>query len=137
MAISIPEHNPEAYIERLSHYFPNETECIRRFVNEIVAVASEGDNLHQKGMPLEVLFPFKYPKIYNLLNKSLSEFMAEYVKDPSLQNILSALWDFHGLPPSKVSALYYAVSKGDFLKNGSYYVKQRCRDSSSLLKMRT
>lgn len=132
-SLSIPEHNPDAYVQRLAAHFPDEEEGIKRFVKEIVSVAEEGDRLHQKGMPPKIIFPIKYPKLYKWLNKSLSELMQVYIKNPALQNILSSLWDFHGLPPSRVSGLYYAAAKGDFLKNGSYYIKQRCRDLSNHL----
>lgn len=131
LGISLPQRNPDAYAELVGAFFPSEKEGIRKFIKEVVAVSEEADQLHRNGMPPEIFFPIKYPKLYNLLDKNLAEYMNEYVKIPAVQNILSSLWDFHGLPPSRVSALYYAVSKGDFLKNGSYYIKRRCRDLSN------
>jgi len=131
--ISLPQRNPDAYAELIGTFFPSEKEGIQSFIKAVVAVAEEADKLHRNGMPPKIFFPIKYPKLYDLFNKSLAVYMSEYVKIPAVQNILSSLWDFHGLPPSKVSALYYAVSKGDFLKNGTYYIKQRCRDLSDYL----
>jgi all-trans-retinol 13,14-reductase len=133
LSISLPQRDPQKYINMLARHFPSEKEGIQGFIREIVGIAEEGDRLHMKGKYSKFLFPFKYPKLYKVLNKTLADLMNEYVKDPSLQNILGSLWDFHGLPPSKVSGLYYAAAKGDCLKNGTYYVKRRSSDLSYAL----
>jgi all-trans-retinol 13,14-reductase len=130
ISISLPQRDPGQYISILTSHFPSEKEEIKGFVEEIVGIAKEGDKLHQKGMGSKLFFPIKYPKIYKVLKKTLADLMNEYVKDPALQNILASLWDFHGLPPSKVSGLYYAAAKGDCLRNGTYYVKRRSSDLS-------
>jgi prolycopene isomerase len=133
LEISVPQRDPERYIQLLSSRFPSEKEGIRGFIAEIVGIAEEGDRLHRRGKFSKLTFPFRYPKLYKVLNKTLAEFMSEYTKDSALQNILASLWDFHGLPPSKVSGLYYAAAKGDSLRNGTYYVKPRSRDLSHAL----
>jgi prolycopene isomerase len=43
------------------------------------------------------------------------------------------MWPYYGLPPSKLSGFYYAVATGGYLKNGSYYIKDRSQDLSDLL----
>jgi prolycopene isomerase len=133
LEISVPQRDPEQYVRDLCKHFPSEEKGIRGFVREIVGIAEEGDKLHRQGMCARILFPFKYPMLYKVLDQTLADLMNEYVKDSVLQNILASLWDFHGLPPSKVSGLYYAAAKGDVLKNGTYYVKQRCKDLSYAL----
>ena len=133
ISISLPQRDPGEYIRTLSNHFPAEKEGIQGFVKEIVGIAEESDKLHQKGMGSRLFFPIRYPKIYKVLKKTLADLMNEYVKDPALQNILASLWDFHGLPPSKVSGLYYAAAKGDCLRNGTYYIKRRSSDLSYAL----
>ena len=133
ISISVPQQDPGEYIRTLSNHFPAEKEGIQDFVKEIVGIAEEGDKLHRKGMGSKLFFPIRYPKIYKVLKKTLADLMNEYVKDPALQNILASLWDFHGLPPSKVSGLYYAAAKGDCLRNGTYYVKKHSSDLSYAL----
>ncbi|MGD2126745.1 MAG: NAD(P)/FAD-dependent oxidoreductase [Desulfobacteraceae bacterium] len=131
--ISVPQRDPEKYIHILSEHFPSEKEGIRGFIDEIIGIAQEGDKLHRRGKFSKLTFPFRYPKLYGVFNQTLSEFMNGYTKNLALQNILASLWDFHGLPPSKVSGLYYAAAKGDSLRNGTYYVKPRSRDLSGAL----
>lgn len=126
--IVVPEEDPEAYILTLAKHFPSEKEGIRAFIQEALSINEEADQLHRKGKFTKVLFPFQYPRMWHSLDKTLAELMSEYVRDTALQSILASLWDFHGLPPSKVSALYSAAALGDSLKNGTYYIKRRCRD---------
>ena len=59
--------------------------------------------------------------------------MGDYVKNPDLQHLLGSLWGYYGLPPSKLSGFYYANATGGYLKNGSYYIKQRSQDLSDAM----
>ena len=134
MDISIPQRNPEAYIQLLAKHFPAEKEGIRGFVQEMVGIAEEADRLHKKkGQFFKPIFPIQYRKMWKARNKTLADLMNDYVKDPALQSILASLWGYYGLPPSKLSGFYYAVATGGYLKNGSYYVKERSLDLSYAL----
>jgi all-trans-retinol 13,14-reductase len=132
--ISVPQADPEAYIQLLTQHFPGEAEGIRTFVNEMVGVAEESNRLHEKkGKFIKLLFPLQYRKMWNIRNKTLAAFLSEHIKDPELQNVLSALWGYYGLPPSKLSGFYYAVATGEYLRNGSYYIRDRSQNLSDLL----
>jgi prolycopene isomerase len=133
LEICVPARDPERYISALAGHFPDEKEGIRRFVEDVLNIAEESDRLHRKGTYSILTFPFKYPKMFNIRNKTVAEMMDGYVKNPSLRTILTANWDFHGLPPSKVSALYYASATGDCLRNGTCYIKNRSEDLSNAL----
>ncbi|UCF84825.1 MAG: NAD(P)/FAD-dependent oxidoreductase [Desulfobacteraceae bacterium] len=131
--ISVPQKDPEAYIRLLTRHFPAEADGIRGFVEEMIGIAEEADRLHRKGGFFKLIFPIQYRKMWNVRNKTLADLMNEYVKDPALQEVLAALWGYYGLPPSRLSGFYYAVATGDYLKNGSYYVKERSQDLSYAL----
>ncbi len=133
LTLSIPERDPEKYIQLLTTHFPSEAKGIRTFVQEVLDISEEAGKVQKSGMGPNIFFPFRYPKLYRVLDQTLAEFMGEHVKDPSLQIVLGSLWDFHGLPPSKVSALYYAAATGDSLRNGTYYIKRRSADLSRVL----
>ena len=129
--ISLDQSGPEAYLRSLATHFPSEKEGIRGFVQEMVGIAEEADRLHQKKYKFfKPIFPIQYRKMWNVRNKTLADLMNDYVKDPALQDILAAKWTSYGLPPSKVSAFWYAVASGESLRNGSYYVKERSQDLS-------
>lgn len=131
---SIPQRDPEAYIRLLTKHFPAEKEGIRGFVQEMIGIAEEADRLHQKkGKFFKPIFPIQYRKMWNVRKKTLADLMNEYVKAPALQDILGSLWGYYGLPPTKLSGFYYAVATGGYLKNGSYYIKERSQDLSYTL----
>lgn len=131
---SVPNRNPEAFIHLLGERFPREKEGIRGFVSEIIGVAEESQKLHQKkGQVFKPLFPIQYPKMWKVRNKTLARLLDDYVKEPQLRDILSALWGYYGLPPSKLSAFYFAVATGEYLKNGSFYIKPNSQALSNAL----
>jgi len=131
MDISVPQKDPEAYIRLLTKHFPDEKDGIRGFVQEMIGLAEEVDRLHRKnGKFFMPVFPIQYRKMWNIRNKTLADLINGYVSDPKLKDTLAALWGYYGLPPSKLSGFYYANATGGYLKNGSYYIKERSQDLS-------
>jgi len=132
--ISVPQKDPKAYIQLLIKYFAEEAEGIRSFVNNMIGVADDADKLSKnKGKFVKMIFPFQYKHMWNVRNKTLKEFLDDHIKNPELQDALAGLWGYYGLPPSKLSAFYYAVATGEYLKHGSYYIKERSQNLSDAL----
>jgi prolycopene isomerase len=64
---------------------------------------------------------------------TLQDFMDDHFADPELQALFACLWDFHGLPPSRLSAIYYAMNIGDILKHGACCILERSKGLSHSL----
>jgi phytoene dehydrogenase-like protein len=135
--LAVPSQDPEEYILQISYLFPQEAEGIRSFVNEMLAITEEVGRWEGKSKWAQTLtkpvFPIRYAKMWNVRNKTLKEMLDEHVKDPEVQGILAGLWGYYGLPPSELSAFYYSIATGPYLKNGSYYSKHRSQDLSNAL----
>jgi all-trans-retinol 13,14-reductase len=132
--IAVPQRDPEALIALLSKHFPEEKEGIRGIVQEMIGILEESQKLaQQKGRISRTDFPTQYPKMWNMRNRTLADLLGSFVKNPSLQNALSAQWGFYGLPPSKLSGFYYAIAFGEYLRNGSFYIKPRSQELSNAL----
>jgi len=132
--IAVPQRDPEAFINLLSKQFPEEREGVRGFVQEIIGIVEERRRLtQQNGKVSREDFPSLYPKLWNVSNQTLADLLGRFVKDPRLKDALSAQWGYYGLPPSKLSGFYYAVALGEYLTNGSYYVKPRSQELSNAL----
>jgi prolycopene isomerase len=130
----IPDTNPEAYMDLLSGYYPSEKEGIRGFVNEIIGINEEVYTLFQnKNEYVTLFFPFQYSKMWNVRNKTLKDLLDNYIHNVELKDTLSFLCGYYGLPPSRLSGFYYANSVADYLKNGSFYVKNRSQGLSNAL----
>ncbi|MBN1103111.1 MAG: NAD(P)/FAD-dependent oxidoreductase, partial [Deltaproteobacteria bacterium] len=132
--ISVPQRNPEAFVALLSRHFPGEEKGIRSFVNEMVGLSGEVERLHEKKGPfIRILFPVQYRKMWAIRNKTLADLLSEHVKNPELQGVLSSLWGYYGLPPSRLSAFYYANATGGYLRHGSFYIRERSQNLSDAL----
>jgi len=132
--ILIPQRDPDRYIRNVAAMYPGEEKGIRKFVEEMIGISDEANLLHQRnGKFFKPIFPLQYRKMWNVRNKTLEDLLNDYVKAPGLKDALSGLWGYYGLPPSQLSAFYYAVATGGYLKNGSYYIKQRSQDLSNAL----
>jgi len=132
--ISVPQRDPEAFIRLLAQHFPTEKDGIRGFIQQMIGIAEEVDKLHRKrGRFFKYIFPVQYRKMWKIRNKTLADLLNDYVKDSVLKDVLSFNWGYYGLPPSKLSGFYYAVAVGEYLKNGSYYIKPRSQELSNVL----
>lgn len=130
----LPDCNPAAYIDLLAGFFPAEKSGIEGFVSEIIGIQEEVYKLFlNDNRYTTILFPFQYPKMWGVRNQTLQNLLDDHVKDPLLQDDLSYLCGYYGLPPSRLSGFYYANSVADYLKNGSCYIKGRSQDLSNAL----
>ncbi len=118
----LPARNPEAFINLLSATFPGEKEGIRGFIQDMVTVQAEMRG--QIG---------KDPVMDKLEKLSLAEWMATHVHDPQLKSVLSVLWGYYGLPPSRMNALYFAIATGEYIVHGGQYYKTRSQELSDTL----
>jgi len=132
--IAVPQQDPEAFIALLSKQFPGEEKSIRSFLSGMVGLSEEVEHLHEKkGKFIKILFPVQYRKMWNIRNKTLADFLNDHIRNPELQSVLSSLWGYYGLPPSKLSAFYYANATGGYLRHGSFYIKDRSQNLSDAL----
>jgi prolycopene isomerase len=130
----VPQSDPDAYIELLSHHFPEETAGIARFVRILLAIIDETNRLHfNGGRIIKPLFPLLYPQMWRWRNATLAQMIEACVTDPQLGNLLGGLWSYFGLPPASMSAFYYAAAVGEYLKYGSVYIRPRSQELSQLL----
>lgn len=130
--IAVSQRDPDGLIAQLSKYFPEEKEGIRGIIKEMVGIVDETRRLDEKKGKF-TNFAVEYPKMWNVRNKTLADLLDAFVKNPALKNALSSQWGYYGLPPSRLSGFYYAVAFGEYLRNGSYYIKPRSQALSNAL----
>ena len=63
------------------------------------------------------------PTVLRFSSKSLQQMVSQFVTDPIAQSVLSTLWTYLGLPPTKCSAVAFAVMMMSFVNEHAYYVK--------------
>ncbi|MCX5812324.1 MAG: NAD(P)/FAD-dependent oxidoreductase [Proteobacteria bacterium] len=132
--VSLPDQQtPESLVETLAKKSPSEKDGIRSFVNEITGISDEISSLAKRKGNSGRVSLLQYPKMWNVKDKTLADLLNGYVKDQELKDLLASGWGAYGLPPSKLSAFYFAAARGGSLKNGSFYIRPRSQALSDAL----
>lgn len=133
--ITVPQKNPDGYIAELIRLFPEEKEGITgifedmRGINEDIKKYSKAKgNINMNN------FQSEFPYLFKSFNKSWGDLVDARIKDPKLKSIISSLWAYYGLPPSKLSPYYYAMPTWSYLTGGGYYPKGKSQKISNTFK---
>ena len=132
--ISVPQREPEAYIAVLAEHFAAEADGARGFVHHMLALTDEVGRFERVREDFDLgRFPAEFPKMWEIRDTTLADLLDDYVRDPLLREALAGLWSYFGLPPSRLSAFYSSTLTGEYLQNGSFYIKPRSQALSNAL----
>ncbi|MEN8234030.1 MAG: NAD(P)/FAD-dependent oxidoreductase [Actinomycetota bacterium] len=116
-----------AYTSILKRDFPDEAEgvdglfaAIRRVAHDVGSYGEERSAGHRP-TPMEMLE--RFPDMATAFSQDWKAFIGTYVTDARLRAVLSALWGYLGLPPSKVSAGLFALVIHSYHTSGAWYPK--------------
>ncbi len=110
------------YIRTLNGYFPDEKEGIQGIFDDMNGLAQDINKYSRAEGQINMMnFPREYPYLFKSHNKTWGEMLDARIKNPKLKAIISSLWGYYGLPPSKLSSLYYALPTIGYLQEGGYY----------------
>ena len=116
----------EEFIAAHLQEFPSEKKGLRQIVQECLNLRQETRRVAELSSPLDVMrTPDRFPTLLRYRRATLSEILDEHLKSAKLKSVLGTLWPYLGLPPSKVSFLYFATMLMSYVADGSYY----CRGS--------
>jgi all-trans-retinol 13,14-reductase len=128
----VPQKDLPAYINMLVGYFPDEKEGIEGLFNDMKGLASDINKLSSaKGQVDMSKFPVEFPYLFKNYTRTWGQMVDERLKNPKLKAIVSALWAYYGLPPSRLSSFYYALPTIGYLEDGGYYAKGRSQKISN------
>lgn len=117
--------DPEQYQKDLISLFPEESEAIGNYFEDIQKVAS----WHGRHMMLKALPPFldKFGHAIDLLGSksalvTTKDYLDKNFKSQKLKAILASQWGDYGLPPSLSAFAIHALIVAHYLKGGYYPV---------------
>jgi phytoene dehydrogenase-like protein len=120
--IRVPSKDLPGYISMLVSYFPDEKEGIEGLFDDMKGVARDISKLSSaRGQVDMTKFPAEFPDLFRCYNKTWGQMMDARIKNPKLRAIVSALWGYYGLPPSRLASFYYALPTVEYLAQGGYY----------------
>jgi len=124
--ITVPADLP-SYLERLKQDFPDEADGVDDLFAAIPRVAFDMGRYTKdrsngvRATPVEMME--RYPDMAMAFSQDWQTFIDRFVTDVRLQPVISALWGYLGLPPSKVSAGLFALVLYSYQKSGAWYPK--------------
>ena len=120
--IRVPHRDVQAYIKILSELFPTEQAGIKNMIEDMRGLNGDIQRFYSAGGRINMnTFPVDFPYLFRNFNRTWGAMMDDRLVDPKLKSIFSALWGYFGLPPSKLSAFYYAMPTIGYLDDGGYY----------------
>lgn len=120
----VPQGNLKKYIEILVGYFPKEKQGIQGIFEDMGGLYRDINKYSQAGGQVDMTtFPKEFPYLFRSYNKTWGALLDTRIKNPKLKAIISSLWGYFGLPPSKLSSFYYALPTIGYLQEGGYYPK--------------
>ena len=132
--LRVEQKNLPAYIQTLTHHFPEEKAGIQALFGDMSGLAAEVMKLsHAGGKPDMSRFPADFPYLFANYNKTWGQMMDAHVQDSKLKAIVSTLWPYYGLPPSKLACIYYALPTVSYLNEGGYYPRGRSQTISDAM----
>jgi phytoene dehydrogenase-like protein len=128
----VPQKNLGACLDYLTTQFPEEKDGIKGLYDDMAGVARDIAKFSAaRGNVNMGRFPADFPLLFKYATHTWGEVLDERIKDPKLQAIASAMWEYYGLPPSKLAAVYYAMPSIGYLTDGGYYPRGRSQSISN------
>ena len=120
--IRVPDRDIAGYIKILKTSFPDEAAGIDGIFADMKGLADDVGRLSSAGGQVDMTsFPQKFPFLFKNFNRTWGAMVDDRIKNPKLKAVISSLWGYFGLPPSKLSPFYYAMPLMGYLEGGGYY----------------
>ena len=122
----------EAFEATLCETFPHEAKGIRRFLDRVFGLGRDfGRVVRQRGVGNPLTMPFRFPHLFRYLPTTWGQVLNRDVRDPLARAVLSQYWGYVGLPPSRISFLYFAVTLAAYVLRGAAFPKGRSQALSN------
>ncbi len=126
----------EAFIAGLSEQFPLEKDRLLALIRLCRVLAEEAmlaEELLEPGRSNSVSPARALANLFRYRRTTLAEALDEFLVDPRLKSVCASLWPYLGLPPSKLSFLYWASMMAGYTYEGAYYCRGSFQAYANLL----
>ena len=120
--LRVPDRDLAGYIKLLKMHFSADAAAIDGIFADMKGLGDDIGRLSSAGgQPDMASFPQKFPYLFKNFNRTWGAMLDERVANPKLKAVISGLWGYFGLPPSKLSTFYYAMPLMGYLEDGGFY----------------
>jgi prolycopene isomerase len=114
----------DAFLETHASLFPAERDGLRAFVALLDDVYRQTRAAQELESTFDILGSAeRFPALVRYHRATLADVLAATVRDAGLRALLATTWPYLGLPPSRVSFLYWANMMGTYLQEGPWYCR--------------
>ena len=116
----------DSFVDAHAELFPRERDGFARFLRLCAQIRDDAVSLPAEPRTLDMLsMPLRRPRLARHHKATLLDVTRAEIRDPQAAAVLTSLWPYLGLPPSKLSFLYFAMMLMSYVEEGAYY----CRGS--------
>ncbi len=123
LKLALPQ-SIKAFVSTLTQQFPAEKQgllsltelCLQ--VAEEITVADEMMAELDYGQAQKIL-----PALFKYRKSTLADVAKQFIQDPKLLAVFASNWPYLGLPPTKVSFVYWSTMLMGYMVDGAYYCK--------------
>lgn len=120
--IRVPHKDIDGYVKFLIELFPEEKAGVEGLFQTMNGLVSDLNRYQGAGGKADTAnFPKEFPYLVKCFNSTWGTVQDSHIKGPKLKAVISALWGYFGLPPSKLASLYYILPVMSYLRDGGYY----------------
>jgi all-trans-retinol 13,14-reductase len=131
--IRVPHMDVPGYVKVLKTNFPDDAAAIDGIFADMKGLSDDVGRLSNAAGQVDMSsFPTKFPYLFKNFNRSWGAMADDRIKNPKLKAVISGLWGYFGLPPSRLSPFYYAMPLMSYLEGGGFYpigTSQKISDS--------
>ena len=134
--LNVPAKNLKGYIAKVSEIFPDEKQGIEGLFEDMMGLTGDINKYSSAEGSIDMTrFPSEFPYLFKCFNKTWGDLVNMWINNPKLRTIVSSLWGYYGLPPSKLACIYYVLPTMGYLQEGGCYPVGRSQKiSSSMVK---
>lgn len=113
----------EGFVASLASHFPAEKEGLTALVEICRRTRSEIQVASELGPGAFMQLAKETPTLFQYRRATVDAVAREYLSDPRARTAFGAIWPYLGLPPSRLSFLYFATMLMSYVEDGAYYCK--------------
>lgn len=124
------------FITGLTEQFPQEKDrllALSRLCRVLAEEAMLAEELLEQNRSTKISPALALGNLFRYRRATLAEALDEFLVDPRLKSICASLWPYLGLPPSKLSFLYWASMMAGYTYEGAYYCRGSFQTYANLL----
>ncbi|MCP5119681.1 MAG: NAD(P)/FAD-dependent oxidoreductase, partial [bacterium] len=115
----------EAFCEAHCESFPGDAKGFRKLFKEMAGLFGEVTTLPpDMGIMDMIQMPRKFPRVMKYHKATVGQVIDQHLNDPRSKAVFTTLWPYLGLPPSRLSFLYFTTMLFSYLRDGTYYAKK-------------